>query len=201
MTPSDWIAGISLVVAFAALIYTIISNTKKYELTYQYYQDVVAWHSDVIKVITQLKATNIENEKKTYLAELSALIETGRFYFPNIDLHDGFGANKPLAYRGYRNVVLDFLVYEYQLFDREDSQRYVEHAESLQRLFTSYVFQYLEPKKLQKKIKHNTSIQMKNTITINEFLKQSPESIYALYPIDPDKSNWEAPPTQRTPLK
>lgn len=197
MTPSDWIAGISLVVAIAALIYTIISNTKKYELTYQYYQDVVAWHSNVIKVITQLKATNVENEKNTYLAELSALIETGRFYFPNIDLHDGFGANKPLAYRGYRNVVLDFLVYEYQLFEREDSNKYVEHAESLQRLFTSYVFQYLNPKKLQKKIKHNTSIQMKDTITINEFLKQSPESIYTLYPIDSNKEHWDTLPTKR----
>ncbi len=197
MTPSDWIAGISLAVAFVALIYTIISNTKKYELTYQYYQDVVAWHSDVIKVITQLKATNVENEKNTYLAELSALIETGRFYFPNIDLHDGFGANKPLAYRGYRNVVLDFLVYEYQLFEREDSNKYVEHAESLQRLFTSYVFQYLNPKKLQKKIKHNTSIQMKNSITINEFLKQSPESIYTLYPIDSNEEHWETIPSKR----
>ena len=197
MTPSDWIAGISLAVAFAALIYTIISNTKKYELTYQYYQDVVAWHSDVIKVITQLKATNVENKKNTYLAELSALIETGRFYFPNIDLHDGFGANKPLAYRGYRNVVLDFLVYEYQLFEREDSNKYVEHAESLQRLFTSYVFQYLNPKKLQKKIKHNTSIQIKNSITINEFLKQSPESIYTLYPIDSNEEHWETIPSKR----
>ena len=197
MTPSDWIAGISLVVAFAALIYTIVSNTKKYELTYQHYQDVVAWHSDVVKVITLLKAANIENEKKTHLAELSALIETGRFYFPNIDQHDNFGATKPLAYRGYRNVVLDFLVYEYQLFDREDSQKYVKHAEILQRLFTSYVFQYLDPKKLQKKIKHNTNIQMKNEITINDFLKQSPESIYALYPIDPNKQRWNTVPTKR----
>ncbi|MBR3817154.1 MAG: hypothetical protein IKJ27_10580 [Clostridia bacterium] len=197
MTPSDWIAGISLVVAIAALIYTIISNTKKYELTYQYYQDVVAWHSEVVKVITQLKSTSEENSKNVYLAELSALIETGRFYFPNIDLHDGFGANKPLAYRGYRNVVLDFLVYEYQLFEREDSNKYVEHAESLQRLFTSYVFQYLNPKKLQKKIKHNTSIQMKNSITINEFLKQSPESIYTLYPIDSNEEHWKTIPSKR----
>lgn len=55
-------------VAFAALIYTIISNTKKYELTYQYYQDVVVWHSDVIKVITQLKATSEENSKKVYIS-------------------------------------------------------------------------------------------------------------------------------------
>lgn len=191
MTTSDWIAGISLVVAVAALLYTVISNTKKYELTYQYYQDVVAWHSDVIKVITQLKATNEENSKKVYLAELSALIETGRFYFPNIDQHDNFGADKPMAYRGYRNVVLDFLVYEYQLFDRKDSNKYIKHAESLQRLFTSYVFQHLDPKKLQKKVKHNTSIQMKNETTINEFLKQSPESIYALYPIDSNKECWE----------
>ena len=197
MTTSDWIAGISLVVAFAALLYTVISNTKKYELTYQYYQDVVAWHSDVIKVIAQLKATNEEDSKRVYLAELSALIETGRFYFPNIDQHDNFGVDKPMAYRGYRNVVLDFLVYEYQLFDREDSNKYVKHAESLQRLFTSYVFQHLDPKKLQKEVKHNTSIQMKNEITINEFLKQSPESIYALYPNDSNKEHWNTIPSKR----
>ncbi len=198
MTFAEWISVISLVVAFAALLYSIISNTKRYELTYQYYQDVVAWHSEVVKVITHLKATSDMDLKRTYLAELSALIETGRFYFPNINQHDGFGSNKPLAYRGYRNVVLDFLVFEYQLFDREDSDNYLKHAESLQRLFTSYVFQHLDPKKHQKKVKHNTNIQMKNEITINEFLKQSPESIYALYPIDSDKSNWETTPTQRT---
>lgn len=86
-----------MVVAFTALLYTIICNTKKYELTYQYYQD--------------------ENSKKTYLAELSALIETGTFYFPNIDQHDNFGAAKPLSYRGYKNVVWNFLVYQCQLFD------------------------------------------------------------------------------------
>ena len=197
MTFAEWISVISLVVAFAALLYSIISNTKKYELTYQYYQDVVAWHSDVIKVITQLKATNEEETKRAYLAELSALIETGRFYFPNIDQHDNFGVDKPLAYRGYRNVVLDFLVFEYQLFDREDSNKYIKHAESLQRLFTSYVFQYLDPKKLQKKVKHNTSIQMKNEITINEFLDESPESIYALYPIDSNKEHWDTVPSKR----
>jgi len=197
MTFSDWISGISLIVALLALLYSVISNTKKYELTYQYYQDVVAWHGAVIKVITQLKTVNEGSEKKTHLAELSALIETGRFYFPNIDQHDNFGSDKPLAYRGYRNVVLDFLVYEYQLFDREDSNKYLQHAESLQRLFTSYVFLHLDPRKLQKKVKHNTSIQMKNKITINEFLKQSPESIYALYLIDANKENWETVPTKR----
>lgn len=39
---------------------------------------------------------------------------------------------------------------------------------------------------------------MKNTIAIDEFLKQSPESNYALYPNDSHKENWEATPTQRT---
>lgn len=104
MTFPDWISGISLVIAFVALLYSIIGNTKKYELTYQYYQDVVAWHSEVIKVITQLKVANQERAKRTHLAELPALIETGRFYFPNIDRHDNFGVNKPLAYRGYRKI-------------------------------------------------------------------------------------------------
>lgn len=81
------------------------------------------------------------------LAKLSSLIESGRFYFPNIDRKDGFGKQKPIAYQGYRNVILDFLVYEYQLFEKDDYVQYLKHAESLQRLFTSYVFQYLEPSK------------------------------------------------------
>lgn len=189
MSFSEWISVISLVVAFVALLYSIVTNTKKYELTYQYYQDVVAWHNDVVKVITKLKVIDERKGKQTYLAELSALIETGRFYFPNIDRKDGFGAKKPVAYRGYRNMVLDFLVYEYELFEREDSSKYVQHAESLQRLFTSCVFRYLDPRKLQKKVRQNTNIQVKNEITIEEFLEQSPESIYhALYPTNSKKA-------------
>lgn len=170
MNISDWIAIISLSISVIALIYTFVSNTKKYELTYQYYNDILVWHNQVIEVLTSLKLNGSNNElKKQMLAKLSALIENGRFYFPNIDKQDGFGKQKPIAYQGYRNVILDFLVYEYQLFEKKDHIQYLEYAEIFQRLFTSYVFQYLEPSKQKKKIHKNTNIKVHEELTINEF--------------------------------
>ncbi len=180
MNISDWIAIISLSISVIALIYTFVSNTKKYELTYQYYNDILVWHNQVIEVLTSLKLNGSNNElKKQMLAKLSALIENGRFYFPNIDKQDGFGKQKPIAYQGYRNVILDFLVYEYQLFEKKDH------------------IQYLEPSKQKKKIHKNTNIKVHEELTINEFLFTSPESIYSLYLIDNNEVNWYKKPTER----
>lgn len=131
------------------------------------------------------------------LCRLSSLIEQGKFYFPNINKHDGFGKEKPIAYQGYRNVILDFLVYEYQIFEKKDCENHLKHAEMLERLFTSYVFQYLEPHKHRKKIRKNTTISHQSELTINEFLKESPESIFALYPLDSNDLNWHKRPTER----
>lgn len=148
MDLSDWISIISIIVAIGALAYSILSNTKKYELTYQYYNDILQWHNETVEVLIYLRLSEPDSESRTTnLTKLSKLIEQGRFYFPNVNKGDCFGNNKPFAYQGYRNVILDFLVYSYQLFIRSDYMHYVKHAEQLQRLFTSYVFQYLEPQK------------------------------------------------------
>ena len=198
MGVTEWVSIISLIVAVIALIYSFASNTKKYELTYQYYNDVLSWHNQVVKVISDLRINSKDElSKKSNLSKLSALIETGRFYFPNVDNNDGFGIEKPIAYQGYRNVVLDFLVFEYQILQKEDSYKYDKHTENLQRLFTSHVFQYLDPKKHNKKIKRNTDITMKRQITINDFLSESPDMIYNFYPIDKYAGNWTTVPTQR----
>lgn len=55
MNISDWVAIISLLISIAALIYSFVSNTKKYELTYQYYNDILIWHNQVIEVLTSLR--------------------------------------------------------------------------------------------------------------------------------------------------
>lgn len=198
MSLTDWISIISIVIAVVALLYSVLSNTKKYELTYQYYNDVLSWHNQVVESLTNLRLNYLDaTQKTTYLSRLSSLIEYGRFYFPNIDRKDGFGKDKPMAYQGYRNVILDFLVYEYQIFEKTDCEKYLKHTEALQRLFTSYVFQYLEPQKHHKKIRKNTDISEKIQFTINEFLQKSPDSIYVLYPIDSNDMNWKNRPTQR----
>lgn len=198
MELSDWISIISIIIALGALAYSIFSNTKKYELTYQYYNDILKWHNEVVEVLIFLRLSTFTDEQKlNYLSKLSALIENGRFYFPNVDKGDDFGKTKPTAYQGYRNVILDFLVYEYQLFERNDYKRYIKHAENLQRLFTSYVFQYLEPKRQRKLVGRNTAINESKDFTIEEFLKQSPEFIYSFYPIDSNEDNWTQLTTKR----
>ena len=181
----DLIAIISLAVSIIAVVYSFLSNTKRYELTYQYYYDILNWHNQVIEVLTDLKMNAYTpNEKTAKLAKLSTLIECGRFYFPNVEKGDNWGKEKPMAYRGYRNAILEFLVFEYRLFKRDDCDKYLEHAENLQRLFTSYVFQYLNPQKHNKKIKHNTDITMRNDFTLKDYLAENPEYIYIVFPSD-----------------
>lgn len=198
MLISDWVAIISLVIAVIALGYSIFSNTKKYELTYQYYNDILNWHNEVVEILIALKYDSLhKQDKSAHLIKLSALIESGRFYFPNIDKKDGFGKDKPYAYQGYRNVILDFLVFEYQIFDMDNSSTYIQHADSLQRLFTSHIFQYLKPEEQSKKIKRHTDIAMTKKYTINDFLHDSPESIYAVYPINDNCDIWTTPPSKR----
>lgn len=178
---SDWISIISICVALGTFIYSILSNTKKYELTYQYYSDILQWHNKTVEILICLRLSKMNDEsKKNALSKLSTFIEQGRFYFPNVNKKDGFGDQKPFAYQGYRNIVLDFLVYSYQLFLRSDYMKYAKHAEQLQRLFTSYVFQYLEPHKRRKQIISKTFIKTDKEFTIDDFLRESPDYMFEL---------------------
>lgn len=199
MDLSDWISIISIIVAIGALVYSILSNTKKYELTYQYYNDILQWHNEAVEVLIYLRLSGPDGESRTTnLTKLSKLIEQGRFYFPNVNKGDCFGNKKPFAYQGYRNVILDFLVYSYQLFIRSNYMNYVKHAEQMQRLFTSYVFQYLEPQKRRKQINSKTSIKKYKEFTIDDFLRASPDYIYDLYPLDSNRYHWVNRPTKRS---
>lgn len=176
---NDWISIASILIALIAFLYSWKSNTKKYELTYQYYNDILEWHNQVVSLLSTLRISSYKKEDKhQYLSQLYSLIECGRFYFPNIDKKDGFGKTKPIAYQGYRNVILDFLVYEYQIFEMEKCNEYLNHALYLQRMFTSFVFQYLDPKKQRRKIGKYTMVSNKEEFIFEEFLSIPSEKIF-----------------------
>lgn len=182
MNLSDYISIISILIAACALAYSVFSNTKKYELTYQYYNDILQWHNNAVEILIYLQLNKVTNDNKLEkLSKLSALIEHGRFYFPNIDRGDSFGKEKPSAYQGYRNIILDTLVYLYQIFLKEDYMKYDNHIIRLQRLFTSLVFDYLEPSKQRKQVNKKTLIKRCKEITIDDLLKREPDYIYDLY--------------------
>lgn len=170
----DYFDFASLIIATLAFLYSYLSNTKSYELKTLYRNEVLQWYSETISVLMVLK---IELERNTQLlnsdllAKLSVQIEIGRFYFPNIDKGDGFGNEKPIAYQGYRNVVLDFLVYSYEIYQREDAKEHLKILSKLQRYFSSYVFTVLNPKDYLKETHKLTSMNFSKNHSLEDLLE------------------------------
>lgn len=182
MNTTDYISIGSLIIAIIALIYTYRTNTKKYELTSQYRSEILNWYSDTINILITLKSeakNKFPNNdfKNELLCRLSANIEIGRFYFPNVREGNNYGNNKPEAYKGYRNLMLDFLVYSYQIFEGEHPEKFISHAESLQRHFTSYLFVILDPSSFLKETQKHTSKAFSKNLSFEEYINNDPNMI------------------------
>lgn len=182
MTASDFIATISLIIAFITFIYSYLTNTKKYELTSQYRTEILCWYSNTIDILIRLKietknSSQDEGLKRELLSKLSSKIEVGRFYFPNVDKNDGFGFEKPQAYKGYRNLMLDFLVFSFQIFEKQDAINYLGHADVLQRYFTSHLFEILDPKAFLKETEKHTSKTFSKELSFEDFIEKDPSAL------------------------
>ena len=87
--------------------------------------DVIGWTNSVIDVVVgieflvrdwsrSLTPKDFITRRDDDLAKLSAMIDKGRLFFPNF-AHDLVGTEKPTAYRGRRQAILDRLVEIYDL--------------------------------------------------------------------------------------
>ncbi|MDD4840023.1 MAG: hypothetical protein PHE93_05110 [Clostridia bacterium] len=176
---SDWIALGAVTISVVSIVLSIITNTKNYELTCQQRKEILDWYNNVINALIALKLNltlNNDYDKIDYLIELSSLVELGRFYFPNV-IKDKYGNEKPLAYQGYRDMSLEYLIWFYDICMRDDCKNYLKHLEKLQREFTSKIFETIKPYKHIKKIQRYTSISL-NQKTINDYLSSNPDSFF-----------------------
>ena len=108
-----------------------------------YVENLLAWHKEVIFCLMRLEKLPTDRPGVLEdLCALSALIEQGRFFFPNI-VEDEYGASKPLAYRGYRNIVLQLLVEIYWQYSAKKPS--AEASERFRKSFTSAVFSIVDP--------------------------------------------------------
>jgi hypothetical protein len=177
---TDYVPLCSLIISITALFYTYKSNTKKYELSNNIRKEILDWYAKTLEILISIRS-EINNQqvnsglKKQQLAKLSSLIEIGRFYFPNVDKADGYGKNEPTAYKGYRNLMLDFLVFSYQLFEREDAYKFTKHAEFLQRHFTSHLFETLNPREFLDDTRKYTRKSFSKDFSYEDFLKHEPD--------------------------
>lgn len=177
METTDYIAIISIavtvIIAIVGGLYGIVTNTKKFELAEAYRKEILDWYSRTVNIMTIIisKIDSNDRDYKNELSLLSAQIEIGRFYFPNINKKDGYGMQKPSAYQGYRNIILDFLVYFYDTAKREDAKKHIKALREFLRLYTSEVFDVIKPKERIRKVKRHSEFIMKEEITLTDFLQ------------------------------
>jgi len=149
MEPESIIASLSLLLSVSLAVFYIRDRAHaKYAITSSYTSTLLDWHNQVIEALMRFKHATYAPSSQEYrqdLAHLSALIEHGRFFFPNIDKGDAYGAEKPIAYRGYRNLALEFLVSSYDLLSAPGKPSHHD-LDLLQRHFTSIVFDVVRPK-------------------------------------------------------
>ena len=128
----------------------------------EYFKDLLKWPDEALLLLSEalhlcdLDPKRMESGKyfdtrHTLRVKLSALIDRGRWFFPNYTAR-GIGEDKPAAYRGYRHEALDAPVSAYQVLCALD---YVDVAnnesrrtalERAKRQFTSQIQIVLDPR-------------------------------------------------------
>lgn len=115
---------------------------------FEWMREIRSWSEKVLLVLSEaayglVSSDCTDSDRRRWAAELSALIELGRFYLPN-QHQDASGLDRPAAYRGYRHAALDPLVAAVRLLgsrEANDDQLLIE----LRREFVSTLFMILGP--------------------------------------------------------
>lgn len=187
MDLSDYIAISSVLIAVAAFIYTFLTNTSKYEFTSQYRSEILTWYSETVEVLIRLKLEANDGFtdaplKRDLLSKLSAKIEVGRIYFPNILDNNSYGRDRSYGYQGHRNLVMDFLVYSYRIFVQDKKSYSIPHVEALQRHFTSIIIETLDPWSFLKATRKHTGIGFSPELSFEDFYNGDPERLKLYIP-------------------
>lgn len=160
---------VSIIIAIIALIYSIVSNHDRYKLSTDLYYKVLDWHNRVVSVIMKFRYNCFESNKKELVAELSTLIEEGRFYLPSKDKNDNYGNEKQSAYQGRKNVALELLVCIIKIVNKSDYDPNNPDIRILQRRFTSCIFDGLKVREYRKLAAKYTDL-LKDNYDIKDYI-------------------------------
>lgn len=182
---------VTIVIALIGGIYAIVTNTKKYELTENYRQELLQWYTSVVTLMIRIihlsetgefASPKFSQQKTEMLSQLSAMAEVGRFYFPNVDKKDGFGKHKPSAYQGYRHINLEFLMHFYHIALGDETGSQTKLLWHLERNFTSVIFDMIEPRKRNKKYAKHLTIVFPKDRSMKDFIYENPQNIKVFKP-------------------
>ena len=172
---------VSITLPILGGIWGIITSTRKYELTTQLRMELLSWYTEtsriMIDVIHYISSglfyeNSFVQEKTALLSKLSAQIEIGRFYFPNVLNKNGYGNEKPLAYCGNRHAILEFVYKFYTVASKSHNVTDNKILWDLEREYTSAVFFVIDPRDRNKKHKRYTNLAIDENLHYYNYLKQ-----------------------------
>lgn len=163
----DTINIFTLVIAILTLVFAIFCWTyTKLGMSYSYQADVMNWYKRCISVMIKIIHSSSKSDiQQQLLGELSALIDEGRFFFPNIIEITKHGkkvkifASKP--FEGLRCYILDYLVEFYNVYKYGNGVDEA-FAADIHRAFTEEVYDFIKPhiaiSSLSRKLGHSYKV-------------------------------------------
>ncbi|WOD30057.1 hypothetical protein RYH70_08260 [Alloalcanivorax xenomutans] len=141
---------LGVVIALAACLMSYRLGRRSEFAVAEWMREVRSWAEKAIGELSHATYAVMDEEctaqdRHSFARNISALVEVGRFYFPNQSVD--YGRNKPLAYQGLRHAALDPLVAAVRVLNKgTDSEVDVSRVlYELRREFVSLVFNVLGP--------------------------------------------------------
>ncbi len=132
--------------------------------------DVIRWSDEVILTLSEINEalcekgvayseSDFRQMRMQFRGRLSALIDRGRLFFPNVAEGDK-GKNKETGFQGARQPALDVLVKAYELLGRAGQHPGPDRAAAdeltpLRRRFVSEIFMAVDPERRGSAVKEN----------------------------------------------
>jgi hypothetical protein len=166
--PDQWMAAISAALALGSAIFSwrMMRRQDKraaVSLRLAHDNDIIRWSDAAIAVLAEAHEILVEKgtaypdadfrvKRSSCRAALSAIVDRGRLFFPNVDLGDAHGADKEAGYQGHRQPALEALVSAYQLLgsagaDAGPDKTAAEKLMQIRRSFVAEVFKTVEPER------------------------------------------------------
>ena len=145
--PFDWNAVTAISTVIIAVVGLIINRrlrldqekSERYALLVEFRQEILKYSSEFFRVTAKAIAESEKDEKNRDVTELlhaaaslSALLDEGRFLFPNYQTNHGIGKKKGPAFEGLRREPLDAILAAYlamqSVCSKEDAQELRDRA-------------------------------------------------------------------------
>lgn len=201
---NEWVAVVSAVLALASLVLNWLVVRRQTELQYETLRaemdaEVIAWTHEAIDAVSNGVVLARGRGSEAYgpgefrrLASeasqcLSSIADRGRLFFPN-DMPDDHGKSKEGAFQGYRQPILDAVVFAHTRLDRIDVMATTPDEEaaafliSCRRVLVSEAQNAIDPRRRNQMLKRLAVGRQDDKISAFKVVAELGEKLEALYP-------------------